>query len=156
MIDGTGKNCRGRILAGFLLMGWLGRAFMPLPEVPVWAGSRPSSKSEKAPGNADRGREVFNGKGVCSYCHGVDGNRNQRPLLAAETVALIDQLNPAPPDLRDRKRLRLISDKDRFNAIREGHSGTGMFPDNTMTAQELTDLLAYLALLRHEGPVTGN
>jgi hypothetical protein len=26
-----------------------------------------------------------------------------------------------------------------------------MFPDTTMTKQELTDTLAYLALLRHEG-----
>ena len=28
-----------------------------------------------------------------------------------------------------------------------------MFPDTTMTAQELTDTLAYLALLRSEGSV---
>ncbi len=41
--------------------------------------------------------------------------------------------------------------KPRFNAIREGHPGTGMFPDTTMTTQELTDTLAYLALLRREG-----
>ena len=33
-------------------------------------------------------------------------------------------------------------------AIREGHPGTGMFPDTAMTNQELTDTLAYLALLR--------
>lgn len=155
-MTGTGKICRGLSLVGFLLMGWLGIPCTPMSEMPAWAGSRSSTKSATVQGNDVRGREVFNGKGVCFYCHGIDGNRNQRPQLAAETAALIDQLNPSPPDLRNRKTLRLTNDKDRFNAIREGHSGTGMFPDNTMTAQELTDTLAYLARLRNEGAVTGN
>ena len=101
--------------------------------------------------DAERGRAVFNGKGVCYYCHGIDGNKDQRPQLAADTAALIDQLNPPPSDLRNRKGLRLATDKARFNAIREGHPGTGMFPDTTMTTQELTDTLAYLAFLRSEG-----
>jgi hypothetical protein len=43
-----------------------------------------------------------------------------------------------------------MSDKQRARAIREGHPGTGMFPDKRMTDQELADTLAYLALLRHE------
>jgi mono/diheme cytochrome c family protein len=103
------------------------------------------------PGEADRGRAVFNGKGVCYYCHGIDGYLDRRPELAADTAALIDQLNPPPADLRNRKTLRLTTDKARFNAIREGHPGTGMFPDKTMSTQELTDTLAYLALLRSEG-----
>ena len=47
--------------------------------------------------------------------------------------------------------LYLKSDKQRAHAIREGHPGTGMFPDTTMTNPELTDTLAYLALLRGEG-----
>jgi hypothetical protein len=34
--------------------------------------------------------------------------------------------------------------------IREGHPGTGMFPDTRMTDQELADTLAYLAQLRHK------
>jgi hypothetical protein len=73
------------------------------------------------------------------------------PLNSCDAAALIARLNPLPPDLRNRKTLRLTTDKARFNAIREGHPGTGMFPDNTMTAQELTDTLAYLAILRREG-----
>ncbi|MCX5723251.1 MAG: c-type cytochrome [Nitrospirae bacterium] len=150
-MTGTGKICRGLSLVGVLLMGWLGIPCTPMSEMPVWAGARSSAKSVTVQGNAVRGREVFNGKGVCFYCHGIDGNRNQRPQLAAETAALIDQLNPSPPDLRNRKTLRLTTDKARFNAIREGHPGTGMFPDTTMTAQELTDTLVYLALLRKEG-----
>jgi hypothetical protein len=87
---------------------------------------------------------------VCYYCHGIDGNKNQRPQLAADTAALIAQLNPPPVDLRDPKAPYPKTDKQRARAIREGHPGTGMFPDTTMTNQELTDTLAYLAVLRQQ------
>ena len=117
----------------------------------AWAGPPPSPKSTKAAGDAERGRAVFNGKGVCYYCHGSDGNKDQRPQLAADTAALIAQLNPPPVDLRNPKVLYRKTDKQRARAIREGHPGTGMFPDTRMTDQELTDTLAYLALLRREG-----
>lgn len=117
----------------------------------VQAGRQAPNSSATAQADVERGRAVFNGKGVCYYCHGIDGKKDQRPELAADTAALIEQLNPLPADLRNRKGLRLTSDKARFNAIREGHPGTGMFPDTTMTTQELTDTLAYLALLRKEG-----
>lgn len=116
----------------------------------VQAGRQAPNSSATAQADAERGRAVFNGKGVCSYCHGIDGRKGQRPELAADTAALIEQLNPPPSDLRNRKGLRLASDKARFNAIREGHPGTGMFPDTTMTTQELTDTLAYLAVLRQQ------
>lgn len=135
----------------FLLVGLSAIQFPHMLGMGAWAGSRPPNKSVKVQGDAEQGREVFNGKGVCYYCHGIDGNRDQPPQLAADTAALIAQLNPPPADLRNRKTLRLTSDKARFNAIREGHPGTGMFPDTTMTAQELRDTLAYLALLRKEG-----
>ncbi len=115
------------------------------------AKRQPANSSATAQADAERGLAVFNGKGVCYYCHGIDGNKDQRPQLAADTAALIEQLNPPPSDLRNRKGLRLTTDKARFNAIREGHPGTGMFPDTTMTTQELTDTLAYLARLRREG-----
>ena len=104
-----------------------------------------------AQGDAERGRAVFNGKGVCYYCHGVDGQIEKRPQLAADTAALIARLSPPPSDLRNLKALHLKSDKQRAKAVREGHPGTGMFPDTTMTNQELADTLAYLALLRKEG-----
>ena len=115
------------------------------------AGRQQANQSAAAQGDAERGRAVFNGKGVCYYCHGSDGNKDQRPQLEADTASLIEQLNPQPADLRNRKTLRLTTDKARFNAIRKGHPGTGMFPDTTMTTQELTDTLSYLALLRKEG-----
>ena len=145
------KILRGLSLAGFFLAGCLVIQFIEISEMNAWAGSPPSSKNAQAEGNAERGREVFNGKGVCYYCHGIDGNKDQRPQLAPDTAALIAQLNPPPVDLKNPKLLHLKTDKQRAHAIREGHLGTGMFPDTTMTTKELTDTLAYLALLRSEG-----
>ena len=143
---------KGLSLAGCLL---LAIQFVYMSEINAWAGSPPSPKSTKTAGDAERGRAVFNGKGVCYYCHGMDGNMEQRPQLAADTAALIAQLNPPPVDLRNPKALHLKTDKQRAHAIREGHPGTGMFPDTRMTDQELTDTLAYLALLRREGSPNG-
>ena len=150
MTDSKRRILRGFSFAGFFLMGWLAIQLAHLSEMNAWAGSQLSHKSTKAAGDAERGRAVFNGKGVCYYCHGIDGNKDQRPQLAADTAALIDQLNPPPGDLRNPKVLHLKTDKQRARAIREGHPGTGMFPDTTMTTQELTDTLAYLALIRRE------
>jgi mono/diheme cytochrome c family protein len=133
-----------------LLVGVLAAQLSSVSEMKAWAGPPPSPKSTKAAGDAERGREVFNGKGVCYYCHGIDGNKDQRPKLTADTTALIAQLNPQPTDLRNPKALYLKTDKQRARAIRDGHPGTGMFPDKRMTDQELTDTLAYLALLRRD------
>lgn len=149
--DSMRKTLRKLSLAGFLLAGLLANQLTHMSEMNAWAGSMPSPKTTKAAGDAERGRAVFNGKGVCYYCHGIDGNKDQRPQLAADTTALIAQLNPPPVDLRDPKALYLKSDKQRARAIREGHPGTGMFPDTRMTNQDLTDTLTYLALLRREG-----
>lgn len=116
------------------------------------AGPPQPDKSATRRGDAEGGKAVFNGKGACHYCHGVDGRIDKRPELAADTAALIARLNPPPPDLRNPNALRLRTDKQRAKAIREGHPGTGMFPDTTMSNQELTDTLVYLNLLRREGP----
>ena len=151
MVGFMRKMLRRCPLAGVVLMGWAAIQFTHMSDLNVWAGSQSASSGGKAQGDAERGRAIFNGKGVCSSCHGVDGYRDQPPQLEADTAALIAQLNPPPPDLRNRKTLRLTTDKARFNAIREGHPGTGMFPDTTLTAQELTDTLAYLEVLRKEG-----
>lgn len=122
----------------------------------VQAAGQQKNPSATAQGDAGVGRVVFNGKGVCYYCHGVDGHIEKRPQLAADTAALIARLNPPPVDLRNLKTLHLKTDKQRTHAIREGHPGTGMFPDTTMTNQELADTLAYLAVLRNEPAVKPN
>jgi mono/diheme cytochrome c family protein len=136
-----------------LLVALLASWFIHISQMNAWAGPPPLLKSTKAAGDAERGRTVFNGKGVCYYCHGIDGNQGHRPQLTADTAALIAQLNPPPVDLRNPKALYLKTDKQRARAIREGHPGTGMFPDTRMTDQELADTLAYLTLLRREGSV---
>ena len=111
----------------------------------------PRGTNSKPGANADTGRSIFNGKGLCYYCHGMDGDVDKLPQLAPDTAAFIAELNPKPADLRSPKGLRLQSDKARARIIREGHLGTGMFPDTTMTDQDLKDTLAYLALLRKQG-----
>ena len=110
-----------------------------------------TGKGSESEGNSEAGRNVFNGKGVCHYCHGTDGYRDKPPQLVSDTAALIAQLNPPPADLRNPKTLQLTSDEARAKAIREGHLGTGMFPTMTLSDQELTDTLSYLAALRKEG-----
>ena len=111
------------------------------------AGSAPAA-AEAERGDAKRGRVVFNGKGICHYCHGTDGRPDQRPALSKETAGVIARLAPNPPDLRQSKNLRLKNDHERFRAIREGHPGTGMLPDAELTDREITDTLAYLAAMR--------
>ncbi len=124
-----------RLWIGILLLGGL------------LAGSAPSAQAAER-GDAERGRAVFNGKGICYYCHGTDGQLSQRPQLSEETTKVIARLAPNTPDLRKSKHLRLKNDRERFRAIREGHPGTGMLPDTALTDQEITDTLAYLAALR--------
>lgn len=120
------------------------------PSGSAWAEPSASQSNAKLKGNILRGREIFNGKGVCYYCHGIDGYIGRRPRLEADTAALIDKLNPQPSDLRNPETLRLKTNKERALAIREGHPGTGMFPDTTMTDQDLADTLLYLALIRKD------
>lgn len=111
----------------------------------------PHNANARQPGNVEAGRNVFNGNGICYYCHGVDGYRERIPELAPDTAAIISRLNPEPADLRNPTTLRLTTDKERARAIREGHPGTGMFPDSTLKDAEIEDVLAYLAELRREG-----
>lgn len=118
----------------------------------VRAGSPPPKGTAAERGDVGRGRSLFNGKGICSFCHGTDGFIDRRPQLAPQTAEIIARLNPPPADLRNPAVLRLSTDKERFRAIREGHSGTGMFPDITLEDAEIIDLLAYLSALRREPP----
>ena len=101
---------------------------------------------------AELGRQIFNGKGICSYCHGRDGHVKQRPSLKPETEAVIKRLAPHAPDLRNSDELRVTTDRERFTLIREGHSGTGMLPDTRLTDKEIAQILAYLSVLREQRP----
>jgi len=144
-------NLLVKLTASFsmLIMVWLGVEPVSVADR-TWAEAPPAQPSGKLKGNILQGREIFNGKGVCYYCHGIDGYLSKTPRLEADTAKLITKLNPPPTDLRNLEVLRLKNNKERARAIREGHPGTGMFPDTTMTDQDLADLLLYLALIRKD------
>lgn len=144
-------NLLAKLTASFslLFVSSLATEIVP-PSDYAWAESTPSQSTGTLKGNIMRGREIFNGKGVCYYCHGIDGYISKIPRLEADTAALIAKLNPPPSDLRNPDILRLKTNKERSRAIREGHPGTGMFPDRTMTDQDLADTLLYLALIRKD------
>ena len=133
-----------------MLLSGLGIPVLPTSDTEAWAESTSSQPTGQLKGNILRGREIFNGKGVCHYCHGIDGYIGRRPRLESDTATLIAKLNPPPSDLRNPETLRLKTNKERSRAIREGHPGTGMFPDTTMTDQDLADTLIYLALIRKD------
>lgn len=95
------------------------------------AGSLPDETTAKRQGDAEQGRKLFDGKGICYYCHGIDGYLDQHPQLNQETKAIIDHLKPKPANLRNLNSLKLMTDDERFRLLREGHLRTGMLPDTT-------------------------
>jgi mono/diheme cytochrome c family protein len=132
-----------------LLLG-IASGWLPLDHLVSQSLGKTGRTFSQAGANPEAGRRIFNGKGICHYCHGIDGNRENRTQLEPSTADFIQGLQPQPPDLRNPKGLRLKQDAARAKLIKEGHVGTGMFPDARMTQQELADILAYLAVLRHE------
>ena len=114
-----------------------------------------SDKHGTLRGDATKGRDLFNGQGICHYCHGVDGFLERLPTLAPDTKAVIDRLSPPPADLRKPDQLHLKDDQARFRAIREGHSGSAMFPNRTLNDEDIKDVLAYLSTLRRNAPAPG-
>jgi mono/diheme cytochrome c family protein len=138
------------IVFGVLLVVGLWAPAISTSGVNAWAEPPTAQPSGKLKGNIMQGREIFNGKGVCYYCHGIDGYLHKIPRLEADTAKLIANLDPPPTDLRNPDVLRLKTNKERIRAIREGHPGTGMFPDTTMTDQDLADIMLYLALIRKD------
>lgn len=119
----------------------------------VWAAPSPAPSTAKVKGDSERGKKIFNGKGFCYQCHGIDGYIDRRPHMAPEMTQMLDRLNPKPADFRNPASLKSKDDKDRFTAIREGHPGTVMFPKSFLSDEEIADVLVYLAELRAEaGP----
>lgn len=78
-----GRAVRKVLVAAGILMGGMLLAFQQ--NVSADSGVKPK-------GNAGEGRNVFNGKGVCYYCHGINGYRDKLPRLSGDTAALIAQL----------------------------------------------------------------
>lgn len=137
--------------AGAVFTAWLGFASVLLTGSLLWAGPPAQPKTADRPHDAEQGRAIFNGKGLCSTCHGVDGHRDQLPpQLSPHIRENIERLSPAPPDLRRPDTLTLTTDKQRFEAIRHGHLRTAMYPlsKGTLSDQEILALLPYLASIR--------
>ncbi len=67
-------------------MSGLGIPAIPTSDTQAWAEPTVSQPSGKLKGNILRGREIFNGKGVCYYCHGIDGYLTRTPRLEKDTA----------------------------------------------------------------------
>ncbi len=119
----------------------------------VWAAPSSSPPTAKAKGDSERGKKIFNGKGFCYQCHGIDGYIGRRPKMTPEMARTLDRLNPKPADFRNPSSLKSHNDEERTSAIKEGHPGTAMFPKSFLSDEEIADILVYLAELRAEaGP----
>lgn len=139
------------ILTGTILINPLliGLSIFACPS--VWAASSPSQPTPKIEGNSEEGRKIYNGKGFCYECHGYDGYIDRRPQMEPELSRLIDELDPKPADFRNPSTLQSKNDQERFDAIRNGHSGTNMFPKKFLSDANINDIVAYLSVLRSEG-----
>ncbi len=118
---------------------------------PIEAGSATNKQPGSRQGTAAAGKAIFNGKGMCSTCHGVDGYRDRLPEhLTPKVRENIARLDPNPPDLRNAAGLALATDKQRFESIRHGHLRSSMqpLPKQVLSDDDIFALLAYLALIR--------
>lgn len=142
--------CRVMLLLA-VLSGLLG---MRGPDTFLTAQGESQTGETTRPGDPARGRTLFNGRAICSTCHGIDGDPSQKPLMTPNAARAIAGLRPPPANLRETGTLKLRTDQERFDAIRKGHLLTRMepMPESVLSDREIEDLLAYLAILR--GKVT--
>jgi len=117
----------------------------------VWAASSPSQPTPKIEGNSEKGRKIYNGKGFCYQCHGYDGYIDRRPQMTPAMRRMVDELDPKPADFRNPATLQSKNDQERFDTIKNGHSGTAMFPKKFLSDAKINDIVAYLSVLRSEG-----
>lgn len=140
---------------GIVLIGSLCVAISLIAGPPLWGGSSPPAKSRNGLREAEQGRAIFNGKGLCSTCHGVDGYKGQLPSNLSQNIRdNIARLDPAPADLRQATTLTLTTDKERFESIRHGHLRTAMYAlsKEALSDEDILTLLPYLASIRGTVP----
>lgn len=134
-----------------LLIGSLCLAISLSADSLLWAGASSPTTPRHGRQEAEEGRAIFNGKGLCSTCHGVDGYKGQLPANLSQNIRdNIARLDPAPADLRQAATLSLTTDKQRFEIIRHGHLRTAMYPvsKDSLSDEEILALLPYLAAIR--------
>lgn len=120
--------------------------FVALSSVPVMNAATPKLPT----GDPERGQALFNGRAIWSTCHGIDEDQSRRPLITPNAERAIAGLRPTPAKLRDASTLKLKTDQERFEVIRNGHLNSRMdpLPEQVLSDQDIEDLLAYLAVLR--------
>lgn len=151
MTEGLHRTPRRKRQDGIILVVTLWGVASLTSSSLLWAASASNNKAGNGTAAAEPGRAIFNGKGLCSTCHGVDGYRDRLPAhLSQNTRENIVHLSPAPSDLRQASALTLTTDKQRFEAIRHGHLRTAMYPlsKETLSDEEILALLPYLASIR--------
>ena len=138
------------LLAGPILVGAVLGQFS-IEHAHAGAVSSLASRTSEGKASSEEGRKLYHGRGFCHQCHGFDGYIDRLPQMTPDTRKMIDQMDPKPADFRNPAILKSKNDQDRFNAIKNGHPGTAMFPHNYLKDSEIKDILAYLAVLRSEG-----
>ena len=90
-------------------------------------------------------------KDSATQCHAYDGYIDRRSQMGRELRRLIDTLDPKPADFRNPVTLQSKNDQERFDTIKEGHSGTNMFARKFLSDAKINSIVSYLSVLRSEG-----
>ena len=84
---------------------------------------------------AEAGRTIFNGKGMCSGCHGIDADGK------SDLEPLVENLQPVPANLRNLQALKYQKEEEMFRFIKERVHGP-------VTDDEIWKLIAFLREIR--------
>ena len=106
------------------------------------------------------GRDLFNGKGGCSTCHGRDADMytdvkqdllfGSPPGYAPSPFMTLagPSIRRVPPNLRDWSSLKRRTDLEMARAIKDGIAGTTMTATRHLNDTEISALVSYLNSLR--------
>ena len=85
---------------------------------------------------AESGRKIFNGEGMCFGCHGknADGSTDLEPIAS--------QVQPNPPDLRNSQSLRHQTSKDVYRFLKDRLHGP-------VSDEEIWQIIAFLYMIRN-------
>lgn len=84
---------------------------------------------------AQAGRDIFNGKGMCSGCHGLDADGQ------SDLEPIVQNLHPTPPNLRNVQTLKHKQKEQVFRFIKERVHGP-------VTDDEIWQVIAFLSEIR--------